>query len=197
MTTSSSLGWGTLPSTSNLHLETSFGGMNAFFSRPRRRLPGSSRLGTTPCARDARRHNIRKASKGGRRKSLKRKNTVSVTDPEHSPSLFIQSHRRQSSTWKVGPPQMAPGDPPLQTKDYLGCWAKRTMCLAGFHAIGDRVLEGHAAEDTPLTGKAVNHAITPPAHVVTNRPFCVLSSRPHWAESWWPPLFTKWKGNRV
>jgi hypothetical protein len=53
------------------------------------------------------------------------------------------------------------------------------MCLAGFHAIGDRVLEGHAAEDTPVTGKAVNHAITPPAHVVTNRPFCVLSSRPH------------------
>jgi hypothetical protein len=78
MTTSSSLGHGTSPSLSNLHLKTSFRGMNPFFSRPWRRLSQIELAGNDAIHTGSKSERHKEEEQHGRFQEAEHKGMVSV-----------------------------------------------------------------------------------------------------------------------
>jgi hypothetical protein len=117
-----------------------------------------------------------------RRKMLRHKNAVSVTKPKHPPTLFYAQERetqvmpkRWAPTGHLGG-STAPGHCHLRstTEDCTFCRARTASNGAP---------EEHAIGEALVTGRVVNHPVTPPEHDMTSGSFCVPSSCPHQATS--------------
>jgi hypothetical protein len=64
-----------------------------------------------------------------------------------------------------------------------------------FYTTWDRAPEGRTTGDTPVTSKAVNHAITPPVHDAVVGLFRVPSSRPRLGDAMMTPLLPRRHSN--
>ena len=121
MTTLSSLGLGTSPSLSNLHLDASLEGMNPFFSRPWRRISWIELAGndTIDARNEPERREEEETTEG--RGPERRKDTVSETEPERTLPLFMRVGRGQSQTSRQGTTH-GPGDASsIEQGDHVFC----------------------------------------------------------------------------